>query len=366
LVFNSETDSEDWKCIFVVFAHATSHILSILTTGSPPSSGPDGSIWTTPERMSFVCRNADLAALYHSSKKIGLFLLLGKMAEEDDLQKAFYWYEQAKKNGKLTNNEFIAAHAIWKLTLKQIYSGSWQDLLNEIQWAYDVIINQQNNVVSDNEDQRRDSTSIKQLISIEITEEVEKSVNDWVCYLIVVVILRLCSYRQEEDIYQEGCQLVAFCRSMPTRESTSSFWFDISNAVESSIVKKENYTSVWEIVKNFEKPINAWSLGGLCAGHVGTPVASYLHHVNLAYYLTQKFQVTPEFHDLLLSYFETFWKNRIDNQSFLFSSPKQVRNEFVVACSEPKEKRIKSILKAISFGIPTQKLSPEISKWLWK
>jgi hypothetical protein len=37
-----------------------------------------------------------------------------------------------------------------------------------------------------------------------------------------------------------------------------------------------------------------------------------------------------------------------------------------VACSEPKEKRIKSILKAISFGIPPQKLSPEISKWLWK
>jgi hypothetical protein len=73
-----------------------------------------------------------------------------------------------------------------------------------------------------------------------------------------------------------------------------------------------------------------------------------------------------EFHDLLLSYFEIFWKNRIDNQSFLFSSPRQVRNEFILACSEPKEKRIKSILKAISFGIPTQKLSPEISKWLWK
>jgi hypothetical protein len=96
LVFSAEEDSEAWKCVFVAFAHATAHFLSIATKGMPPEHGLDGGEWATPTKESFFIRSARLAGVYQPGKRSHLRYLLGQLADWCGCDAADDWYEQAR------------------------------------------------------------------------------------------------------------------------------------------------------------------------------------------------------------------------------------------------------------------------------
>jgi len=111
---DAEDDTEDWKCAFVTFAHATAHVVSIAISGSPPQNDIDGNSWILLSREHFFICNSHIAETFEPIK-CGLFCFgLGQLLEQYGIESSSEWYAKAKQIAQITGSQLILAQASLK------------------------------------------------------------------------------------------------------------------------------------------------------------------------------------------------------------------------------------------------------------
>ena len=361
LVLDAETDTEDWRCVFTTFAHATAHVVSIVETGSPPELGPDGNEWSNPPRESFFVRNNKLAGLYEPSKKAGLLYFLGKILESYSLEKSNKWYTKAETTGKAFGNQLIGALASIHLVDHRIQSRQWEELLAQTRWAH-IIIRKSTNILLANQ-QNINLDAENQIYSLDDINHIEEGITESAIFPSIIDIMRL-SIISPDEAQQEGIRFANACRIASTEMPALSHWNTFIEIIESTFVRPANHKVLFNLVEG-NMPYLICTIGRLCAGHVGSAKEAFMENLVLLPPLTERYKCTTQIYRLLLSYLGEFWMKRIEEQRFSFSNPSLVHEELLTACCESEDKRLKAILRAVSNGIRIQGVPTETSLWLW-
>src|SRR5262249_3461026 len=91
-LIDSRDESDEWKDLFVIFAHQTSYLTSMALRGQPPSATLSGEEFSAPIRGVFTRTSPGRVALYRpSSVPAGLRVLSQYGAEAGHDQAAAVW-----------------------------------------------------------------------------------------------------------------------------------------------------------------------------------------------------------------------------------------------------------------------------------
>jgi hypothetical protein len=366
-LLESRDDSDEWKDLFVMFAHQTSYLTSMTLHGRPPSAPGSGEELFAPIRGVFVRTSPGRVALYRPSSVPAVMWMLSQFAAAaGDDQAAAQWLDRASSQADPTRLRLVESMIGRDMIPGLITSGKYAEAIDAgLRYCHAEHLVTARTQNQESLERGVDLRASWAGLSVPQREMIERRAAPLAVLPAACWVGRRMLESQEEGIAQ-GRLLASACRQVASTATDPVLWTALADTLDQMC---QDQASGHELVTHGDA-FRAGSRGvvGILA-YIGAslhegPDDAFNAQLAVMQSLFQAFPPTSATHrQLLLPFIELFWANEFEQRRFRFSHPCVVEAPLTQARQVPAEHRIKAILRAIRLGV-TSRAAGTTTAWL--
>jgi DNA replication protein DnaC len=326
-LLNYRRDKNEWKDLFVLYAHITGYFTAVATTGNPPGDITEGEIYAAPARGIFLTRNLARVDYYNPSRDCFLPTQLASFAEAiGNDKRAFAWalkgLEMARDTQQFLPLTSLGRNIIPQLVLKNSYADVL-DLAVEVGTllvALPKLSQAGGNILEP-------GINIQEVFGLEENEMWKHTES---CALILGV-LPIIFHIANIAIYQPGLArtqaiyIAAMCREIAAISRPQSLWTTVVEIIDQIHLQQSSCIELITQYQNLSSPDMILSILGLMAATLqeNAPLIEVLRvHLSI---IDQVQKLTNSqstvYRKIVLRYFLNYWKTSVERVMFRFNNP---------------------------------------------
>ena len=359
-----------WRDAMVMFGHHAGFLAQYARDGAMPTATRDGSRWVPPERGVYAGFRADRAALYQVGAEAALCWLMGEYAEaaRDDGEAA-YWLAQAGERSRLSGVTFARSVIDLRRIPGLLRAGLYEDAVEATVTTALGMYAQHQHMATHPQDIDGIGIDLTALVAGLSTDDRRQADRAAAMLGLVPAALRIVQVsRDQSDVASNAARRVAaMCRQAATREGAGPVWWAAAaEFFDWAAEESPNAITFLNRVHRLDGDAftNLRVLGYVLATwHAGVSHALHCQLATVELLHTWYRANDPVRRQVLLPYFESFWRHAARHARFMFRTPGRTAAAIEAAADGPEAGRIPGVLLAATEGIPVNGLETTI-KWL--
>jgi hypothetical protein len=367
-VIESRDESDEWKDLFVIFAHQTSYLTSMALKGRPPSGTATGEEFAAPIRGVFVRTSPGRIAYYRQSSVPAVMWMLSQYAAAvGNDQAAAMWLARVSSLTDPTRLRLVEAMIGHDMIPGLIAAGKYSEAIDAaLRYCHANHLFTRSQVRNQDEMER----GVDLAASWNGLQTAEREMVERRAALLAVVpamfwVGNLMLESPTQGIAQ-GRTLASACRQIANTATDSTLWNALADTLDRVF---QDQASGHALVASG----NAFWTGSRQVVAIIAYLGASLHgapddafNAQLAVMQTLFLAFPPSsatYRQLFLVFVECFWTATFDQRRFGFSNPALVEEALAQARQVPVERRVKAILRAIRLGV-TSRADAGTTAWL--
>lgn len=358
---------DQWKDIFVLFAHIQNYFVQLPIFGEPPDRSVDGSPYATPRQGMFFTSHSQRIDHYRAEHIAGVLWFMSQYAwSAGDEESAAEWARRAIDATDCMPHSHVTA-SIKRDTIPDLLCG------NAFADAMDAGIRGSESMVVQMEVVKVKPAAIPHDVPLDdlvaqLSDSGRKSVNRFaVVNAIIPALLRIAyvAMSDRETASDFATQMAALCRQ--SAKSTGDDQFYLGSA---SIFDEVSGDAT---VRDFYRLSNSFDaseyrelrvVGYLASTLAGQPEPAFRAQLAVMETVFSWYPPDSVVHaKLLLPYVDAYWRTIFQEKRFQFRSPSLVEQELANASAVKRPQRVRAILRAVKPAFSIGGLDDGL-KWL--
>lgn len=365
-LFEGCDDSDEFKDLFVIFAHHTSFLTHFVLHGQPPSHIASGAEFAPPIRGVFIRTHPERAAYYRPSHPQSVMWMLSQYASASgNDQAARRWLGRASSKVDITRLSRVEAAIAHDMIPDLVSAGEYAEAIDAaLRYCH------AQHILPPTEDQDQFESSVDATTSWGDLEAIDReAIERFAAHLAVLpAVCRVGSLflADNEHGIAESKLLASACRQVSIMAADSDLWTAIAQTLEQVFRDRASVKELMALrAANADNSRRVVAIiAYLGASLHGTPDVAFDLQMAVMEILFGWFPPTSTIHHrLLLPFIEHFWVTRFAQRRFSFRNLSMVEEELNQARHSSPQHRLKAILRAIRSGVVSQSDSSAMS-WL--
>jgi tetratricopeptide (TPR) repeat protein len=361
LLLRSESDSVDWRQLFVIFANVGGYIATLAGTGEPPEKTLDGQPYAKPFR-GILMGFAPLAAeLYDSRRRVLFHSLLALFAEVTGHDRRAEWWashgiEEARGAGMLEAVSTLA-HNLFPLLIER------DDFAEAIDVAVEFCVAMKASM----ERRSKGQTSLEMglnaadVLGPQPSEAWISAERDVTVQALPAIMARLGEKQLNQDVglVELARQVVSSCERIAATASAPDLWHRTARIFKSTFIEPTPFRELHDFANACSKdgfePLQALGyLGESLLADSPMEVALACQAVAVSCSARLMGCSSSIYRRAIVGFVGKYWSAVVESQSFRFRSPVVTRSAFSAAMELPESRRAQGIFRAILSGLGTR------------
>jgi hypothetical protein len=361
-------DSDEWKDLFVIFAHQTSYLTLLALRGQPPSAIESGEEFAAPIRGVFPRTSPGRVALYRPSSVSAVMWMLSQFAgAAGDDQAAAMWLGRVSSLTDPTRLRPVEAMIGHDMIPSLVTSAKFAEAADAaLRYCHANHLLSQSRI--QNQDEMEHGVDIA--ASWNALPAAEREMIERRAALLAVLPAACWVFRQMLENQAlgiaQGRSLASACRQISSTATDPILWNALADTLDMTCQERASGQAIVALGNTFASSSRqaAAILAYFGASLHGGPDDAFNAQLAAMQTLFLAFPPTSAAHrQLLLPFIERFWTTTFDQRRFGFSNPSLVEESLAQARQVPLERRIKAILRAVRFGV-TSRADVATTAWL--
>ncbi len=358
-LIDSRDESDEWKDLFVIFAHQTSYLTSMALRGQPPSAIASGEEFSAPIRGVFVRTSPGRVALHRSSSVQAVMWMLSQYAATaGNDQAAARWLGRVSSLTDPTRLRLVEAMIGHDMIPGLIISGKYAEAADAaLRFCHANHLFTQAQIQNQDEMERGvDIAASWNGLPATQREMIERRA------ALLAVVPAACwigmqMLQNQEQGIAHGRSLASACRQIGSTATDPGLWTAIADMMDQVC---QDQASARELVtlgnaNTADSRRVVAIMAYLGASLHGTPDEAFNSQLAIMPALFECSRPnSPNHRLLLLPFVERFWSTTFERSRFLFRNPAIVADALAAAVQVPHARRVKAILRAIRLGVISQ------------
>jgi hypothetical protein len=367
-LIDSRDESDDWKDLFVLFAHQTSYLTSMALRGQPPRDIASGEEFAAPNQGVFTRTNPGRVALYRPSSVPAFMWMLSQYATAaGNDQAAVVWLGRVSSQTDPTRLRLVEAMRDRDMIPAFISSGRYAEAVDAaLRCTHGNHVFNQSPVRNlDEMEAGVDIAASWKGLSAAQRELIERHA------ALIAVVPAACWVgmqmleNQTQGIAQ-GRSLASACRQISSTASDPLLWNALADTLDLTCQERASGHEIVKLGNTFaSSPRHVVATLAYLGGSLhGSPEEAFNAQLAVMQMLIQTFPPTSAtYRQLLLPFIERFWATVVEQRPIQLSNPSLVQESLAQARMVPVEHRIKAILRAVRLGV-TSRADAATTVWL--
>ncbi|KOR36820.1 hypothetical protein AM228_10570 [Planktothricoides sp. SR001] len=322
--------NNEWKEMFVLYAHITGYFNSLATKGTPPEKTETGEKYTEPTRGIFLTRNPERINHYNPARDCFLATQLASFAEaigndERSLAWAMKGIDMARKSQQLLPVTSLGRQIIPQLILNNKYDEVL-DLAVELGTLLVALPTLSQSGINISEP-GIDIQSVMPSRENPIWREAES-------YTLILGVMPIMFHIADiaicnpQEAKSKAINLASICHEISERSSSQSLWITVAEIIDQVHLRQSSYSELINKYQNISSPNEILFILGLMAATL-QPNATLLDFLSVHISIIEKVQKLTKaqsttWRNIILAYFFNYWKTSVERVSFRFKNPQLV------------------------------------------
>jgi hypothetical protein len=348
-VIENRDESDEWKDLFVIFAHQTSYLTSMSLKGQPPSGTATGEEFAAPIRGVFVRT---------SPRRLAYFRASGVAAK---------WLGRAASPTDPTRLSLVDAMIGLDTIPSLVTAGKYAEAIDAaLRYCHADLLFRRSKIHSPEAmESGVDTAESWNSLQAQQREAIERGA----AALAALPAAFWAGRRMVESMADGialGRSIASVCRQIGLTAADRVLWTALADTLDRMF---QVHASGHELLATG----NSFGAGSRQVVAILAYLGASLHggpddafNAQLAG-MRALFKCCPpnsaRHRQLLLPFFERFWTHMIEQRPFRFGNPSFVREELIQARQAPPDRRIKAILRAVRLGL-TSRADAATTAWL--
>ncbi len=349
-LFNCKTDKNDWKEIFVIYAHVSGYFLNLAINNVPPPHTLDGQPYAEPEAGMFLTYNSQRVEYYDPTKESILLTQLAMFAQaigEEERKKIWMLkgWEIAKATKQVLSLSILPTMLIPEFLLEDKYVEALDLALETSQQMVALIQHHQEENVFE---QKLDIEKVLSSFS-DNTKDNENSIAIYMGLIPVLFHLNNIAIHQPDKARKYTEEIVKLCYIINQNAEGREVWEKVAKLIERMVLQKQSFEEIIKHDNQYNEPTLKFIGYLLVLLNSNSTLESILKiHFIVMPLAHHSYKSSPAIYNrIILPYLVDYWKNAIQKVTFRFTSPQDMANLLYNIQDIPEGKQAQLILFAI-------------------
>ena len=357
-LFAGKMETDEWKNLFMLYSFVTGCLLSLFTTGRPPSEANTGAPETAPAPGILTRWGSRTVENYHPGRDSFLMIQLSTFAARvGQNDRAVAWAERglslAEKVRRALLLVVVGREVIPLLLLQDRYEAAL-DLALETCAATVASMRTHENL----HDVASMELDLEATLGAKPNEAWDQAEREAASLGLLPLVFQIGSIAlTDPDRARILAQNISpYCRKIGDSASSQQLWVSAADIIDRTFVHPVPSRDLNALGNTFghtqDQSLHAMSyLGSTLQRDCGLNDAVNAHGA-IVPWVARKYLPSPMIYRLIVvPFFSTYWQTAFQRKHVLFGAPRLVQATLSRALIEPEGQRVQAVLKAVALGL---------------
>jgi len=357
-LFAGKMETDEWKNLFMLYSSVTGYLLSLVTTGRPPSEANSGGPGTAPAPGILTRWGSRTVENYHPGRDSFLMIQLSTFAARaGQNDRAAAWAERGlslAEKGRRAMLLVVVGRELIPLLLLQGRYETALDLALETCAATVASMRTHENL--------HDVASMELVIEATLGAKPNEAWNQAeqeaasLGLLPLVFHLGTIALTDPDRARTLAQNVSTSCRKIADSASSQQLWVSAADIIDRTFVHPTPSRELNALGNTFGQPqdqsLQAMSYLGSTLQRDCRLNDALNAHGAIVPWVARKYLPSPMTYRLIvLPFFSTYWQTAFERKRVLFGTPRLVQAALSRALSEPEGQRAQAVLKGVALGL---------------